>query len=350
MKVLQQLLRALKPSFAKVLCAALFVVLFQTNLAANTLLVATGPGPGHPPIVKLTVDTGAGIDTTSFQAYPTSFRGGVRVAVGDVNGDGAADIITGPGPGMDAQIRVFDGANGRRIRNFLAFPSFFRGGVYVAAGDVNGDGKADVIVAPDFGMPSLVRVFDGNSGAVLRTFFAYSPVFLGGVRVAAGDVNGDGFAEIITGAGPGGGPHVKVFNGTNLNLLQSFFAYSPSFQGGVFVAAGYVNDDGLADIITGAGAGGGPHVKVFDGTNLNVLHSFFAYDPSFIGGVRVAAGDVNGDRFSDIITGAGPGAGPHVKLFDGTNLNVLHSFFAYDPNFTGGVFVAGAVTSRRPRS
>ena len=135
--------------------------------------------------------------------------------------------------------------------------------------------------------------------------------------MAVADVNHDGFAEIITGAGPGGGPHVEVFSGKDGSLLRSFFAYASSFAGGVRVAAGDVNHDGFADVVTGAGPGGGPHVRGFDGTNTaNVLASFFAYDASFLGGVNLAAGDVNADGFADIITGAGTGGGPHVKVFD----------------------------------
>jgi hypothetical protein len=92
---------------------------------------------------------------------------------------------------------------------------------------------------------------------------------------------------------------------------------------------------------TGAGAGGGPHVKVFDGSNvINVLTSFFAYGMNFTGGVSVATADVNGDGKADIITGAGPGGGPNVKAFSGSNpASLLDNFFAYDPAFLGGVFV-----------
>jgi FG-GAP-like repeat/FG-GAP repeat len=323
----------------------LLLIAFSSHIATARVLFATGPGAGHSPLVKVTLDTGGENSTVSFFAYPRNFTGGVRVAVGDVNGDGVADIITAPGAGAGPHVKVFDGRmlgqRGALLMSFNAFPGFFRGGVFVAAGDVNGDGKADIITALDSGAPSLVRVFDGNNGNLLRSFFAYSPTFLGGVRVAAGDVNGDGRVDIITGAGAGGGPNVKVFDGVSLTLLQSFFAYDPGFSGGVFVAAGDVNGDLKADIVTGAGAGGGPHVKAFDGTNNQTLKSFFAYDASFTGGVRVAAADVNGDGLAEIITGAGPGAGPQVKVFNSTDLSVLHSFFAFEANYAGGVFVAG---------
>lgn len=323
---------------------------YSTALRAATILVVTGPGPGHLPIVRVIVNLGAGNDTISFLAYPSSFTGGVRVAVGDVNGDGVADIIAAPGPGSAPHVKVFDGSRlgqrGSLLMSFNAFPGFFRGGVYVAAGDVNGDGKADIIVAPDAGAPPIVRVFDSNTGNLLKSFFAYAPTFTGGVRVAAGDVTGDGLADIITGAGPGAaGGHVKVFDGALGQEVKSFLAF-PGFTGGVYVAAGDVNNDQHDDLIVGAGGGAGGHVKVFDAVLDQLVWSFLAFDPAFTGGVRVAAGDVDGDNVADIITGAGPGAGPHVKVFRGTDLFLLQSFFAYEPNFQGGVFVAGGALRR----
>ena len=344
----RELLRFCKLRFFKAAPVIAALAAIQASVLAAPPIIAVGPGAPHAPVVKrITVNGQGGNDTLTFQAYRSSFTGGVRVAVGDVNGDSVPDIVTGPGPGMGSRVNVFDGATGNRMRSFLAFPGFFRGGVFVAAGDLNDDGRADIIVAPDSGAPPIVRVFDGATGNPIRTFLAYPPFFTGGVRVGAGDVDGDGQADIITGAGPGGGPQVKVFNGTNGSLLRSFFAFDTNFRGGVYVAAGDVNGDGKDDIVTGAGQGGGPSVKVFDGTSNTLLRSFFAYDASFTGGVRVAAGDVNGDGFADIITGAGPGGGPHVKVFDGTQLNLLHSFFAYEANFTGGVFVGGIGSGQR---
>src|SRR5439155_22843059 len=143
--------------------------------------------------------------------------------------------------------------------------------------------------------------------------------------------------SIITGPGASGGPNVKRF--TNAASDASFFAYTPSFTGGVTVAYGDVNGDGVADIITGT-ASGSSEVKVFDGKTLSQFRDFLAYDPAFTGGVYVAAGDVNGDGFDDIITGAGPGGGPNVKVFDGKTGSVLMNFFAFSPSFTGGVTVA----------
>ena len=153
----------------------------------------------------------------------------------------------------------------------------------------------------------------------VASFFAFDPAFPGGVSVAAGDVTGDGVADIITGAGAGGGPHVRVFSlaGGVVTEVASFFAYDPAFPGGVNVAAGDVTGDGVAEIITGAGPGGGPHVRAFSlaGGVVTEVASFFAYDPAFPGGVSVAAGDVTGDGVAEIITGAGPGGGPHVRAF-----------------------------------
>ena len=311
---------------------------------AATILVATGPGPGHPPVVSVTVKGQNGDDTISFMAYQKNFLGGVRVAVGDVNGDGFDDVITGSGAGALGHVKVFDGRRlGRTnalLMSFDAYQGSFRGGVFVAAGDITGDGRADIIVAPDAGGQPLVRAFDGKSGAIIASFLAYPPTYTGGVSVSAGDVDGDGRIDIITGSNVNG--HVKVFNGSTGGQLQSFFAF-PGFTGGVSVAAGDFNSDRHADLLVGAGPGApGGHVKVFDGQTGLELLSFFAFDPNFLGGVQVAAGDVDADKIADIVAGSGPGAVPHVKVFRAIDQLVLHDFVAYEPNFLGGVFVAGA--------
>ena len=327
--------------------STLLIIVSSTLSHAATILVVTTPDSGHPPVVKVKVTGQNGDDTISFMAYQRNFLGGVRVAVGDVNGDGFADVITGTGMGAQGHVKVFDGTRlGRTnalLMSFYAYQGSFRGGVFVAAGDLNGDGRADIIVAPDAGQRSLVRAFDGKTGAEIRSFLAYSPTYAGGVNVAAGDVNGDGIDDIITGAAING--HVKVFDGTSGAVLSSFFAF-PGYTGGVTVAAGDLNGDRHAELIVGAGPGApGGHVKVFDGATGLELLSFFAFDPNFTGGVRVATGDVDGDKTPDIIVGAGLGGQPHVKVYRAIDLLVLHDFLAYEPDFLGGVFVAGVPAS-----
>ena len=107
---------------------------------------------------------------------------------------------------------------------------------------------------------------------------------------------------------------------------------------------GDVNRDGVADLVTGAGPGGGPHVRIFDGLSGRPIGEFFAYSTDFRGGVNVTSGQVTGFTRTDVIvTGAGPGGGPHVKFFSAPSLAEFASFFAFDPTFRGGVFVGGGV-------
>ncbi len=299
------------------------------NTATDVVTVLPGPPPGVTEIA-------------SFLSYDAAFPGGIKVAAGDVNGDGLADIITGAGPGGGPHVRIWSGANSSELFGFFAYNPAFPGGVSVAAGDVNGDGLADIITGAGPGGGPHVRVWNGADRTELFGFFAYNGAFPGGVNVAAADVNGDGLADIITGPGPGGEPRVRVWNGADRTELFGFLAYNSAFAGGVNVAAADVNGDGLADIITGPGPGGGPHVRIWNGAGGTELFGFFAYNAAFPGGVSVAAADFNGDGLADIITGAGPGGGPHVRIWSGADRSELFGFFAYNGAFPGGVNVAAA--------
>jgi hypothetical protein len=308
-------------------------------------LVAVGSGPGGDATVHVYDNSGKLL--ISFQPYDTSFKGEIHVATGDINGDGIEDVVTGAGPGGGPHVQAFDGKmlmEGKAERivsalgSYFAYNPGFRGGVNVAIGDVNGDGKADIITGAGAGGGPHVIAWDVATGKAISSFYAYDPGFRGGVNVGAGDFFGDGRDEIVTGAGPGGGPHVRVFD--HDAVVKEFFAYDANFHGGVYVAAGDITGDGKADIVTGAGAGGGPHVKVFDGTTLAMVRSFFAFVPEFTGGVRVAVGNLDNDADDEIIVGAGPLGGPHVRFVDNdVNNTQINSFYAFDPNFNGGVFV-----------
>jgi hypothetical protein len=246
-------------------------------------IIAVGADAGSGPTVKV-YDAKTLKLNFSFDAYASTFTGGVRVAVG-VNSDGSSRIITAPGPGGGSLVKVWDGSNGTLLQSFNAYSAGQTDGVYVAAGDVNGDGAVDIITGTDVGAQPLVKVFNGKDDSLLTSFVSDPTAGPNGVRVAAANVDGDGDADIITGAGPGGPPRVTVVDGATGKEIWNFFAYDETFMGGVYVAAGDLNGDGKADIITGEGAGGLPQVNAYSGATLASLGSFLAYDSSFTGGV-----------------------------------------------------------------
>src|SRR5262249_23102523 len=240
-------------------------------------------------------------------AFESTFTGGVRVATGDVTGDGVADIIAGKGPGGGSQVRVFNGVTGAPLSGTLGSFSAYRAGatsgVYVEAGAVNGDGKADILTGTEQGAAPLVKIFSGVDGSLITSFTVGSGTT--GVRVAAGDVNGDGLADIVTGEGPGGVPRVCVFDGYSRAELYDFFAYEYAFRGGIYVSASDITGDGKADIVVGPGAGRAPEVRAFHGADTAYLAKFVAFDPTFTGGVRVGTVDADGDGRADIVAAAG---------------------------------------------
>jgi len=332
-------------SMVGVAATSIVVIPQVADAATGRIITGADSGSGGPLVKAFASRTQTNV--ASFFPYTPSFSGGVRVAAGDVNGDGATDIITGSGPGA-AHVKVFSGRDQSELRSFLPYDAGFAGGVFVAAGDVDGDGFDEIVTGTDAGTRPHVKVFDGRTGGELQSFFAYGAGFSGGVSVATGDINGDGYADIITGSGPGAGSHVKVFDGVSHAEIRSFFAYDAAFTGGVFVGGGDVNGDGFADIVTGSGAGAGPHVKVFDGRSGSELHSFFPYSASFSGGVRVASGDLDGDGRAEILTAPGGGVTSQVRIFDGLDLKETAKFLAYAPTFTNGLFV-GAASVKAPR-
>jgi Tol biopolymer transport system component len=300
--------------------------------------IVTGPGAGTPNVRAFNAD--GSVRITDMFAYDAAFPGGVRVAACDFDGDTRAEIVTGAGPGGGPHVRVIKldatGAPLVDLASFLAYAPGFSGGVFVGCGDVDGDGVPEVLTGAAGGGGPHVRALKLQGGAPggvapLLDFFAFDPAFTGGVRVAAGNIDGSDRAAIVVGAGPGGGPHVRAVKlvGGALVDLANFFAYAPGFTGGVFVAAGDVVGSALAEIVTGADAGGGPHVRVFTGTGADTGIGFFAYAPGFVGGVRVAVGDLDGAGPAEILTAPGPSGGPHIRSFTGTGAPGPTSFFAY---------------------
>ncbi len=322
--------------------------------------VLIGSGPGRTASIRaINPTTGETISTYDLSQLPTAFGSQTRVTSGDLNGDGIAEAIAGSGPGAEPRVVIYDGKTAAILGSALVFESTFTGGIFLAAGDIDGDGVADLIISPDEGGGPRVRVFrSGNFDRVIADFFGIEdPDFRGGARIATGDVNADGRIDLIVAAGFGGGPRVAGFDGRSLmsgtptKVFADFFAFEDTLRNGAFVGLGDLNGDGRDDLITGAGPGGGPRVIAFNGANLTTsnaqtfLANFFAGDPESRGGVRVSSRPVAGSAADDLIVGTAPGTAARVIVYRGADLtpNAQPTEFvniaAFEVDFAGGVFV-----------
>lgn len=226
--------------------------------------------------------------------------------------------------------RVFDTSGMQIVNGFFAYLDNYPGRSNLLKANFLGTSAEQVAVAEKGEMKISSN---GRETLKFRPFGSWN----GDFTMAFGDLNGDGTNEIITGAGRGGGPQIRIFNNSG-QVKGAFMAYDSLFRGGVNIAVGDLNGDGKAEIVSGAGFGGGPHVRVFDSQS-RVRAQFMAYDKDFRGGVSVAVGDLDGDGKAEIITGSGPGGSPQVRVFDGQG-NLKAQFMAYDRNLTNGLLVS----------
>lgn len=306
----------------------------------------TGADAGQPSRITLYNQDGT-VRWTKF-AFDPAFTGGVRVAVGDVNGDGIQDVIAGEGPGGFSRIRAFNGVNGQFLFGAAPFGSSYSGGIYVAAGDFNDDGLDDVVAGTGGDFVSRVRVRNAaNPSQNLRNILVGTASDMDEVQVAVGDVDNDNTLDIIATLGP----QVKVFDGSVNTLtpptLHEVSPFGLNFPGSISVASGDVNGDGFDDIIVGRSVGGDTRVKLYLGSTGApggvpwLLQQITYSGPSSITGVSVAARDIDGDGLAEVVTANGPGSDPLVRTFWGdTGYSAFTVFTDSFLNNTLGMFVA----------
>ena len=342
-------------------------------------------GPALPPARPLTLGgppgsrggranlTTNGISFTG--PVPPSFGTNIltRTAVADITGDGIPDLIAGAGPGGDSRLVVIDGATNRTLVDFAVYEKAFTGGVYVATGDVTGDGIPDVVVTPDVGGGPVVAVYDGarlarglvgDAAQVIRYFGIDDPMFRGGVRPALADFNRDGQAELVIAAGDGGGPRVTIWDGASVarvvapSQIANFFVFEPQVRNGVYVAAGDLDGDSVPDLAFGGGPGGGPRVRVTPASQfisgLNKLPTiptvpsadFFAYDPVARGGAQVAIAGVEegAPGPNKLIVGSGAGQPGRVRVYSASALTAATPLPELDLAAFGGAIVPAGVS------
>jgi hypothetical protein len=257
---------------------------------------------------------------------PFGPAGTVRATAADFTGDGVADFAFATGAGTAAQVGIVDGATGATVLAPTTVLGGLAGGVFVAAGDVNRDGRAELVVsAAGLRLVEAYRVSGGRLTRLLQ-FTPPSVGGTGGVPVAMGDVNRDGAADLLTGSGAGGLPRVTVYSGSALaagratHLVTAFLAFDAGVTTGVNVAAGDVDGDGFADVVASQGAGGSSLVKVWSGavlaanartaaSSLTVSAQFFANGTDDRGGIEAVARDLDRDGRAEVVTASARPAG-----------------------------------------
>ena len=316
----------------------------------GTLALGSGSGPNA---VVYSFATAADGKLTATAGAPI-IRGGfsdTRAMTADFTGDGTADTVTATGAGEASMVRVYDGKTGTELVEFAAFEASFTGGVNLAAGDFNGDGKADIVVSADTGGGPRVRVFDAAQyqagadpakGRLLADFFGIADTkFRGGARVAVGDLNHDGTADLVVSAGQGGGPRVAIYDGKMIapgksptRLVADFFAFEPKLRNGAVVSVGDINGDGFADLVAGAGPGGAPRVVAFSGQGImansgaaaaRIADFYVNGDAASRAGTTVTVKDLDKDGKADIVATDGS------KAFVFTSTSISRQFVNPQP-------------------
>ncbi|KPK46784.1 MAG: hypothetical protein AMJ77_05170 [Dehalococcoidia bacterium SM23_28_2] len=275
------------------------------------------------------------------------------LAVGDVNGDGKADIVVGArfedvdGNADQGRVYVFAGPYGTPLFA-LDSPNPQVGAEFgheVAVGDVDSDGRGDIAVASseDVGAnehQGRVYVFSGADGSLLFTFDSPNPQPYAnfGTEVAVGDVDGDGRGDIVVASSEdvGANEHqVHLFSGADGSLLFTLDKPEPERMGGFgnSLAVADVNGDGKADIVVGAdyeivgGDLGVGAVYVFSGADGSLLFSLDNPNPQLVAlfGHCLAVGEVSGDARADIVVGA-----PLEDVGDNTDQGRVYVFSGAD--------------------
>lgn len=275
---------------------------------------------------------------SSFNALNGTFDGGMDVAVGDVDGDGDDEIVIAAGRSGGPMVQVFQG-DGTLIAQWFAYSESLRTGVKVAVGDLDADGKAEIVTGVGAGGGPQVRVFNADGTSKFGNgWFAFDSSFRGGCDVTVGDFNGDGKAEIAAAAGPGGSPHVRMFSRKGRFLGTEFRPFADDNTGGVSLATANVDGGDDDELVMAIQSAGEAWVKTYknDGTIVGEWKSF----ADLYSGLAIGAGDVTGDGKDEIAVTPRQSAGPHVLWYKGNGHSTGDSFFAYAEDFRGGLNIA----------
>lgn len=257
------------------------------------------------------------------------YRYNYKISTGDLDGDNEQEIVIAKTNWKGTKIVIYN----KKWELINSFDLEYKNPVDIKMGDIYNNNRDKIIIGAPSNYEPMVFIYD-RYGKLLNSFFVYDKNFRGGVSVAIGDPDGDHHNEIITAAGIGGGPHIRIFD-KNGGLKSQFFAGNKNFRGGLNIECNNLNKDKKDEIIVAPKSNSLPHVLIYD-INGKLLSNFLAYAENFKKEVNLNIADINSDYKNEIITAAGQGGGPHIRAFD-FNGNLIKQFFAYDANDRNGV-------------
>jgi hypothetical protein len=228
--------------------------------------------------------------------------------------------------------------DGSSVRNgFFIFNEQYGGGDSISKIDLTGDGKKDLVVVSK----NKLIVYRDDGELYLNTF-PYSVNYKGKIFFAVGDIDGNSKKEIVVFGSKGYKVPIKVYSHDGILLRDNWFPFGKDYTGGYSIAVAKLSGEEYASIIVGSGAAGEPIISIYN-NNYSPVRSWRVFEKTFRGGVKVAAGDINGDGISEIISGPGAGKSPVIKIFDAFGKLLYKEFTAYSSLIKNGVSGLGAV-------
>lgn len=308
----------------------------QTLLAARRLKksrklsILTIPISGINPDIKFFDQKNNNIEIKNLEKDYYNYK--YKIDTGDMDGDGNQEIIISKTNWQGTQILIYD----KKWNLLKTFNLEYTQPIDIALGDLYNTKREKIIIGTPINQKPEVLIYD-LSGKLLHRFLVYDEKFKGGVSVAVGDVDGDYNQEIITAPANNGGPHIRIFD-KNGGLKGQFFAGNEEFRGGLNIDAGNLNKDRKEEIAITPRGNSMPYILIYDISG-KLLSSFLTYNENFKKEIDVKIADINSDYKNDIITSAGTGGGPHIRVFD-MQKNLIKQFFAYNQNDWRGVYIS----------
>lgn len=277
--------------------------LVEGDVIPSTIGVLPGTD-GGPHFLEVSQE---GTTYNSFFTYNSDLEHGYDSLWADIDGDSDLELITVPQAKQTTHVRAYE-TNGTAISGFFPHGESFKKGVQIVAGDIDGDGTDEIITAPLNKGKARVRIYSLENGSFERidTVRKFKKKFKGGVSIAVGDIDGDGSDELIMGArSKKKKVHVYSWNSTkqDMKLLTSFTPFTGSnAMKGMELATGDITGSGSDEIVVASLTGGGAlrSYTVSNGT-VSKIDGIKTQPSSYVGGSQLAIANVNSSVKEEVL-------------------------------------------------